>query len=102
MTEPEAASAAAPAEKPHTVTGDVRLHESFHSAHLPDDDRAVAVYLPPGYAADDVSRYPVLYLQDGQNVFDRATAFSDEWQVDETAQALIVAGAIEPLIIVGV
>jgi predicted alpha/beta superfamily hydrolase len=104
MTDPAAAPAppesAAP-EPPHTITGDVRLHEGFHSRSLPDD-RAVAVWLPPGYAADDVSRFPVLYLQDGQNLFDRATAFGDEWRVDETAQGLVEAGEVEPLIVVGV
>lgn len=86
---------------PHTVTGDVRVHEGFHSRHLPDD-RTISVYLPPGYDTSDVARYPVLYLQDGQNLFDRATAFGEEWQVDETAQRLIGEGAIEPLIVVGV
>jgi predicted alpha/beta superfamily hydrolase len=60
------------------------------------------VYRPPGYRDDRLRRFPVLYLHDGQNVFDRATATGAEWSVDETAQRLIEAGAIEPLIIVGV
>ena len=60
------------------------------------------VYLPPGYDASGARRYPVLYLHDGQNVFDRATSFGEEWQVDEAAESLIGAGTIEPLIIVGV
>ena len=49
-------------------------------------------------------RYPVLYLHDGQNLFDGATSYlpGQEWRVDETAQALIAAGKIEPLIIVGI
>ena len=52
---------------------------------------------------DGERRFPVLYLQDGQNVFDRATsATGEEWSVDETAQRLITAGAIEPIIIVGI
>ena len=107
MTEPQAAppppapAAPAPPPKQHTLAGDVRMHEGFRSRYLPDE-RSVAVYLPPGYGADDVSRFPVLYLQDGQNVFDRATAFGEEWQVDETAQALIGAREIEPVIVVGV
>jgi predicted alpha/beta superfamily hydrolase len=62
--------------------------------------RDVWVYLPPGYADSD-RRYPVLYLHDGQNVFDAASAGA-EWGVDETAQALVEAGEIEPLIVVGV
>ncbi len=85
----------------HTLTGDVRLHEDFHSRHL-EHDRTIVVYLPPGYDAEDATRYPVLYLHDGQNVFDRATSFGEEWQVDECAQQLITEGAIEPIIIVGI
>ncbi len=85
----------------HTLTGDVRAHEAFHSRYLPHD-RTVVVYLPPGYDLETADRYPVLYLHDGQNVFDRATSFGEEWQVDESAQRLITAGEIEPLIIVGI
>ena len=88
---------------PHTRTGDFRTHEKFRSRFLLHD-RDVLVYLPPGYETDKKRRYPVLYLQDGQNLFDGATAFvkGQEWRVDETAQRLIETGAIEPLIIVGV
>ena len=59
------------------------------------------VYLPPGYSRFSRERYPVLYLHDGQNVFDAATSFAGvEWGVDETAQRLIRQKQIEPLIIV--
>ena len=61
------------------------------------------VYLPPGYRRFSLRRYPVLYLHDGQNVFDAATSFAGvEWGVDETAQRLIHRKLIEPLIIVAV
>ena len=61
------------------------------------------VYLPPGYSRFSRKRYPVLYLHDGQNVFDAATSFAGvEWGVDETAQRLIRRKLIEPLIIVAV
>ena len=61
------------------------------------------VYLPPGYEKEEARRYPVLYLNDGQNLFDRATSYAGvEWEVDETAQSLIERGVIEPLIIVGI
>lgn len=62
------------------------------------------VYLPPGYEADKKKRYSVLYLHDGQNLFDGATSFipGQEWRVDETTQSLIAAGKIEPLIVVGI
>ena len=85
----------------HTITGDVRTHERFHSRFL-RHDRTLVVYLPPGYDPTTRQRYPVLYLHDGQNVFDRATSFAEEWQVDESAQALISAGELEPMLIVGV
>jgi predicted alpha/beta superfamily hydrolase len=64
----------------------------------------VRVWLPPGYdvAANDGRLYPVLYLNDGQNLFEPSTAFAGvEWQVDETADRLIREGAIAPMIIVG-
>ncbi len=85
----------------HTRTGDVRTHRAFHSKFL-TADHDVYVYLPPTYGIEDGRRYPVLYMHDGQNLFDAATAFRAEWQVDETAQRLILSGAIEPLIIVGI
>ena len=53
--------------------------------------RRVWVYLPPGYA-EGASRYPVLYVQDGQNVFDQYTSFAGEWGVDETLDALAASG----------
>jgi predicted alpha/beta superfamily hydrolase len=95
------ASSPAPTGPDHTLTGDIRVHESFHSAYL-DHDRTVIVYLPPGYDDAEATRYPVLYLHDGQNVFDRATSIGEEWRVDETAQSMILAGEIEPIIVVGI
>lgn len=91
------------AQQPHTLTGDIRFHKSFHSKIL-SNDRDVVVYLPPGYESSSKRRYAILYLHDGQNLFDGATSFipGKEWRVDETAQSLIIAGKIEPLIIVGI
>jgi predicted alpha/beta superfamily hydrolase len=94
-----------PPDRAHTLTGDIRTHADFHSRIL-DRTRTVLVYLPPGYESSEnrSKRYPVLYLHDGQNVFDGATCFipGKEWRVDETAETLIRAGKIEPLIIVAV
>jgi predicted alpha/beta superfamily hydrolase len=77
-------------------------HERFRSQFLPDD-RDITVFLPPGYEDDPGRRFPVLYLHDGQNLFDPAKAFKqgEHWRAGETAAALIRAGRIEPLIIVG-
>ena len=86
----------------HTLTGIIKRHRAFHSKVL-GNRRDVLVYLPPGYRRFSSRRYPVLYLQDGQNVFDAATSFAGvEWGVDETAQRLIYQKLIEPLIIVAV
>lgn len=81
----------------------LRLHKSFHSNYLPDD-RDVIVYLPPEYEKDPNQTYPVLYMHDGQNLFDGRTSFVKDrtWQVREHADAAIVAGEIEPLVIVGI
>jgi pullulanase len=66
------------------------------------DDRPVWVYLPPGYDKETDRRYPVLYMMDGQNIFDNATGFAGEWRVDETLEELIPAGKVTPLIVVAV
>lgn len=91
------------AQQQHTLTGDFRAHKNFHSTIL-NNDRDVLVSLPAGYDTNKRTRYSVFYMNDGQNLFDGATSFipGQEWRVDETAQALIAAGKIEPLIIVGV
>ena len=91
------------AQQPSTLTGDIRVHKSFHSKLL-NNDRNLLVYLPPGYETNKGRRYSVLYLHDGQNLFDGATSFipGQEWRVDETIQSLISAGQIEPLIVVAI
>jgi predicted alpha/beta superfamily hydrolase len=86
----------------HTLTGTFRRHH-LHSRYLTwTPDREIIVYLPPGYETEKSKRYPVLYMQDGQNLFDDATSFLGEWHLDETAQDLISAKEIAPLIIVGI
>jgi predicted alpha/beta superfamily hydrolase len=62
------------------------------------------VYLPPGYDEQPHRRFPVLYLHDGQNLFDAATSFvpGQDWHVGPTADAEIHGGRVEPLVIVGI
>ena len=81
----------------------LRLHKAFQSSYLPDD-RDVIVYVPPGYDEEPERKYPVLYLHDGQNLFDGRTSFVKDrtWQVREHADAAIEAGEVEPLVIVGI
>ena len=85
-----------------TRTGDIRVHENFTSPGL-SHNRDLIVYLPPGYDDDLKQRFPVLYMHDGQNLFDARTSFSGtEWEVDEAAEKLIKAGKIRKCIIVGI
>jgi len=96
------AGAASAAIRASGATGDLWLHE-FRS-RIFGNTRFLRVWLPPGYddAENEGRRYPVLYLNDGQNLFEAATAFAGiEWQVDETADRLIREGAVPPMIIVG-
>lgn len=83
----------APSNKAHTRAANVQvLADSFRLPQLPGRTRRVWLYLPPGYARQPARRYPVLYLQDGQNIFDEATAFAGEWGVDETLNRLAARG----------
>jgi predicted alpha/beta superfamily hydrolase len=85
------------------VTGDLRLH--VFPSKVFGNSRRLRVWLPPGYEAPENQGryYPALYLNDGQNLFDPATAFNGiEWRVDETAERLIRQGSIPPLIVVGI
>jgi len=90
-------------QRPHTLTGDIRYHKNFHSKVL-NNDRDIIVYLPPDYETNKHKHFAVFYMHDGQNLFDGATSFipGQEWKVDETAQSLINAHKIEPLIVVGI
>src|SRR5947208_8817990 len=86
----------------HTLTGNIKLHRGFRSRIL-GNRRDIWVYLPPGYRRFSRTHYPVLYLHDGQNVFDAATSFAGvEWGVDETSERLIRTRIIDPVIVVAV
>jgi predicted alpha/beta superfamily hydrolase len=75
----------------HSVTGNVVVLPGVYSPQL-NNQRDILVYLPPRYA-ERQGAYPVIYMQDGQNLFDRATAFGgQEWRVDETLEALADEG----------
>jgi len=84
------------------MAGEFEIHKGFQSKLLAAP-RNVIVYLPPGYTGGNRHSYPVLYMQDGQNLFDPATGFAgQEWRLDETLEQLIAAGKIPPLIVVGI
>jgi predicted alpha/beta superfamily hydrolase len=72
----------------------------FRSPRL-GGDRRVVVHLPPGYGVDPERRYPVLYLQDGQNLFDPAAPFGG-WAVDRATDGMPRLGKSAPVIVVGI
>jgi alpha-glucosidase len=73
------------------------MDESFYMPQL-DRNRRIWIYLPPDYNETDVS-YPVIYMHDGQNLFDELTSFAGEWEVDETLNQLYDDGYKVPLVV---
>jgi enterochelin esterase-like enzyme len=88
----------------HTVTGELQVFR--FDSKIFGNTRMLRVWLPPGYAdvANQSKRYPVLYMFDGQDLFDACTGpdAKYEWQVDETMTRLIAEGKVEPMIVVGI
>ncbi|MFZ1129388.1 MAG: alpha/beta hydrolase-fold protein, partial [Terriglobales bacterium] len=83
------------------VAGNLWLHAL--ASEIFGNTRMLRVWLPPDYDGWGATRYPVLYLNDGQNLFDPATAFAGvPWRAGETAARLIAEEKIRPLIIVGI
>jgi glycogen operon protein len=86
-----AALVAGPPAQERTVVGTLITLAGFASPQL-DNRRDILVYLPPGYD-EGAARYPVIYMQDGQNLFDAASSFAGvEWRVDETMEGLAQDG----------
>jgi len=86
-----------------TVAGTLEI--TAFTGKIFNNARNLRVWLPPGYAdpVNVATRYPVLYMLDGQNLFDACTGFGHhEWQIDETISRLIAEGALAPLIVVGI
>jgi predicted alpha/beta superfamily hydrolase len=103
MPKPEQPENPAPFIRASGATGDLRLHE-FRS-RIFRNTRFLRVWLPPGYddRENEGRHYPILYLNDGQNLFEASSAFAGvEWQVDETAERLIRAGTVPAMIIAGI
>lgn len=83
------------------VTGRLLHHELFPSQYVAA--RNVDIWLPPDYDADAATRYPVIYMHDGQNLFYPKHSYTgDEWGVDEMMTRLIADGEIRPAIVVGI
>lgn len=104
LAQTAAVSPPSPGPKGSAVAVELRLHQ--FASKVFGNTRVIRVLLPHGYAdpANRKKRYPVLYLNDGQNLFDVSTSVFNplEWQADEAVDRLLRARAIEPLILVGV
>ncbi len=104
MGSPIVLAVGTPAPSPVTgpgITGMVVRHADMPSAYVAR--RNVDVWLPPSYGKDPAKRYPVLYMHDGQNLFDPATSYGNvDWAVDEVMTSLIEKGVVREAIVVGV
>ncbi len=84
------------------ITGNLKYHNNFYANRL-KNERTVVVWLPENYETELQKHYAVLYMHDGQNLFDPNTSYIGvDWQMDETADSLIKKGEIEEIIIVGI
>jgi predicted alpha/beta superfamily hydrolase len=93
------ATQAAPASST-LVDGPFRRHDPFPSQHIAA--RRIDVWLPTGYEASSQA-HAVLYMHDGQNLFDPATSTHNQpWAVDKKLDALIAAQSVKPTIVVGI
>jgi len=91
-----------PSKPEQTIRGKVEYHRGLIGDGL-NHRRDIVVWLPPSYKKSAAKRYPVLYMHDGQNIFDPATAFTGhDWRVDEVTDSLINLKKIEEIIIVGI
>jgi predicted alpha/beta superfamily hydrolase len=90
---------------PVALAGDLksrlRLHQQFPSK-VEEEKHDFIVYLPPMYDEQADRRFPVLYMQDGQNLFFPEEAFAADWQVDRTVGLLDSMNAIDEFVVVGV
>jgi enterochelin esterase-like enzyme len=87
------------AQMPVNFTGTIKRVDSFASKYVAA--RTIAVWLPEDY--DSTKKYPVLYMHDGQNLFDSTVTHNhEEWKVDETITKLIRENKIRSCIVVGI
>jgi predicted alpha/beta superfamily hydrolase len=84
-----------------SITGALDHFENFYSKYV--DFRNVDVWFPHGYTYQTDDRYPVLYMHDGQNLFDHPAAFGGQsWRVDQAMSRLVGEGKVPGAIVVGV
>lgn len=84
--------------KKNTASNNVKiLSENFSIPQL-NTSRKIWIYFPPDYENSN-KKYPVIYMQDAQNLFNDATSFSGEWKVDETLNQLFAAGNPDAIVV---
>ena len=88
-------------EKKHTTSPNVILMDTAFAMPQLGRSRKIWLYLPDGYAGNKKKKYPVLYMQDGQNLFDNLSAAYGEWGVDECLDTIIKSGR-QGCIVVGI
>jgi len=82
--------------------GKIKMVSAFASPQL-SNTRNLRIYLPPSYDENRAKRYPVLYMHDGQNLFDaKSASFGVEWGIDESMNRLIATGKMDEVIVVGI
>lgn len=88
---------------PSNLQSRLHKHNQFHSPLL-EEEHDFIVYVPQAFNDDPDRFFPVLYMHDGQNLFDAETSFikGNYWRMGETADALIASGEVHPLVIVGI
>jgi len=84
----------------HSFSENVKIIDTAFFMPQLNRTRRIWIYLPEGYS-NSKEKYPVIYMHDGQNLFDSSTSFAGEWRVDETADSLIKNG-YKKAIIVGI
>ena len=86
-----------PSNNGHHTVGNLLAARNVFSPQL-NNERNIFVYLPPSYH-NSSRHYPVLYMHDGQNLFDSATSFAGEWGVDEAMEMLANKEGVEAIIV---
>lgn len=82
----------------HTASANVKIMDSLFNIPQLDKKRRIWIYLPPSYQKSD-RHYPVIYMQDGQNLFDVVTSGFGEWKIDEILDSLYAEGGKECIIV---
>lgn len=85
----------------HTVVGNLDLKKIYNKNFLVSPNRTIRIWTPFNYNKNSLHKYKTIYMFDGANLFDKATAFIDEWEIDETILTCLKENKIRPSIVIG-